>query len=73
MERLDPKPARAEKRSSLVVGVVAAVVAGVAAFLLLFLLGQVQPGTSGLIGAGISITVGGIVSAITLPTPERER
>lgn len=73
MERLDPKPGRAHKRSSLIKGVGAAAVAGVVAFLLLFLLGQLQPGVSGLIGAGVAIVVGGIVSAITLPTPRRER
>lgn len=73
MERLDPKPGRAHKRSSLIKGVGAAVIAGVVTFLLMFLLGQVQPGTAGAIGAGVAIVVGGIVSAITLPTPRRER
>ena len=73
MERLDPKPGRPQKSSSLVKAVGAAVVAGLITFLLLFLLSTLNAGVCGLIGAGVAIVVGGLVSAITLPTPRRER
>lgn len=73
MERLDPKPPRAHKRSFLMVAVGSAVAAGVIAFLLMFLLLQLQSGTSGFIGAGVAIVVGGIVAAVATPTPHRER
>lgn len=73
MERLDPKPPRANKRSFLMVAVGSAVAAGVIAFLLMFLLLQLQSGTSGFIGAGVAIVVGGIVAAVATPTPHRER
>lgn len=73
MERLDPKPGRTQKSSSLVKGVAAAAVAGLITFLLLFLLSDLNGGVSGMIGAGVAIVVGGLVSAITLPTPRRER
>lgn len=73
MERLDPKPGRSRKSSSLVKGIAAAVLAGLITFFLLFLLTDLNGGVSGLIGAGVAIVVGGVVSSITLPTPRRER
>ncbi len=73
MERLDPKPGRGHKSSSLVKGIGSAVVAGLITFFLLFLIADMNEGVAGLIGAGVAIVVGGLVSAITLPTPRRER
>ncbi len=73
MERLDPKPGRSQKSSSLAKGITSAVVAGLITFFLLFLITDLNGGVSGLIGAGVAIVVGGLVSAITLPTPRRER
>ncbi len=72
MERLDPKPGSAHKRSSLVKGILSAVVAGLLTFFIMFLVVNMQAGTAGSIGAGVAIVVGGLVSAITLPTPQRE-
>ncbi len=73
MERLDRKPSRSSKRTSLIAAVGSAVAAGVVTFLIMFLLLNLQSGTSGFIGAGVAIVVGGIVSAVSLPTPHRER
>ncbi len=73
MERLDPKPARSSKITSLITAVASAVAAGVVSFLIMFLLLNLQSGTSGFIGAGVAIVVGGIVAAVSLPTPQRER
>ena len=73
MERLDPKPGREHKRSSLTKAVGSALLAGVVTFVVMFLLIQLQPGTAGFISAGVAVVVGGIVSAVTLPTPSRER
>ncbi|MGO1384768.1 MAG: hypothetical protein ACTHWA_04230 [Arachnia sp.] len=73
MERLDPQPGRTQKKSSLMTGIAAAVIAGLITFLLLFSISDLNGGVSGMIGAGVAIVTGGIVSAITLPTPRRER
>lgn len=73
MERLDPKPSRAHKRASLTKAIVAALAAGVVTFLVMALLLQLAGGTSGFIGASVAVLVGGLVAAITLPTPVRER
>lgn len=73
MERLDAKPGRNHKNSSLVKGVAFAAIAGLITFFLLFLIANLNGGVSGLVGAGVAIVVGGLVSAITLPTPRRER
>ncbi len=73
MERLDAKPGRSRKSSSLVTAIVSAVAAGLITFFLLFLISDLNEGVSGMIGAGVAIVVGGLVSAITLPTPRRER
>ncbi len=73
MERLDAKPGRSHKSSSLVKAVSFAVISGLITFFLLFLIASLNEGVSGLIGAGVAIVVGGLVSAITLPTPRRER
>lgn len=73
MERIDPKPGTAHKKTSLIKAIAAAVLAGVITFVLLFVVGQLQPGTAGALGAGVAIVVGGLVAAITLPTPRRER
>ena len=73
MERLDAKPGRSHKSSSLVKAVAFAVIAGLITFFLLLLIVNLNGGVSGMIGAGVAIVVGGLVSAITLPTPRRER
>ncbi|MGV8845076.1 hypothetical protein [Tessaracoccus sp.] len=73
MERLDRKPTREHKRASLTKAIMFAVLAGVMTFVVMMLLVQLQPGTSGFIGAGVAVVVAGIVSAVTLPTPRRER
>jgi len=73
MERLDPKPPRSKKSSSLVKGIASAVLAGLITFFLLFFITDLNGGVSGLIGAGVAIVAGGLVSATTLPTPRRER
>lgn len=73
MERVDLKSPRANKRRFLMVALGAAVVAGVVAFLIMILVLQLQSGTSGLIGAGVAVVVGGIAAAVASPTPHRER
>ncbi len=73
MERLDPKPARGDKSASLGKAVAFAVIAGLVTFLLLFVLSDLNGGVSVMVGAGVAIVVGGLVSAISLPTPHRER
>lgn len=73
MERLDKKPTREHKRASLTKAIMFAAIAAVVTFVLMLLLVQLQPGTSAFIGAGVAVVVAGIVSAVTLPTPRRER
>ncbi len=73
MERLDPKPPRASKRTFFMLSVGSALAAGIITFLLLLLLFQLQSGTSGSIAAGVAVVVGGIVAAVASPTPHRER
>ncbi len=72
MERLDHKPPRSHKRNFLMLAVGSAIAAGVVAFLIMFLLIQLQSGTSGFIGAGVAVVVGGVVAAVVSPTPHRE-
>lgn len=73
MEILDAESSRAHKRASLMKAIMAALLAGAMVFVVLFLLIQLQPGTSGLIGAGVAVVVAGVVAAIATPTPHRER
>lgn len=73
MERIDPRPSRAHKRASLIKAVASALVAGLVSFVVMFLLFQLHVATSGYIAAGVAVVTAGIVSAVTLPTPVRER